>query len=396
MKLLTVIGTRPEIIRLSILIKKLDKLFGDEHIVINTQQNFKNCLNEIFLKDFQLREANYNLNINEKAHFSQISKLIAKISYVFEEVNPDYLVILGDTNSAFASAYVAQHYRKKYSTGVPIFHMEAGNRSFDARVPEESNRTLIDNMSTVNMCYTERHKENLVRESLAQNAYVTGNPQLEILNTYSNEINASNILETLHIGKNSYILVTLHRAENIAYLERIHNVIEAFKQLSKKYDKDVIVSCHPRMRDKMDGSFIEQSIHRFQFIEPVGFFDWVKLQQNAFFVASDSGTVPEECTIQKIPNIILRESTERIEIIENASSLLVGTKDLCTIIQGAELALENKGCWDIPSEYLVDNFSQRVISIMFQYISGSRFSKNMYFGSKYDNDLTLLNSNASF
>lgn len=363
MKIITVLGTRPEFIRLSVIIKKLDSFFGDDHILVDTGQNFEHKLNGIFQEELKIRKPNYSLSVRANDKFERISQMLQKLGYVFEQENPDYLVVLGDTYTSFTSCFVARHFRNKNPEGVKVFHLEAGNRSFDKRVPEETNRVIIDHISTYNLCYTERSKENLVKEGLLRDVYVIGNPILEVINTYKDEIEKSNIIQKLNLKLKEYILVTFHREENVSNKDAIENTIVALNEISKKYNKKVIFSTHPKTKD-MIAKFKIQFSEDIFFCEPFGFLDFHKLMDNAFLVMSDSGTVPEECCIKKIPNLILRRATERVEILEHAGSILCGSEDSKMIVKCVDVALHYKQNWQVPIEYLAKDVAHRVISII--------------------------------
>lgn len=368
MKIITVLGTRPEFIRLSLIIRKLDAFFGKDHILVDTGQNFEYKLNAIFQEELEIRKPDYSLGVKADDKFDRIGQMLKKLGEVFDKENPDFLVVLGDTYTSFSSCFVARHFRKNNPEGVRVFHLEAGNRSFDKRVPEETNRIIIDNISNYNLCYTERSKENLFKEGIKKDIFIIGNPINEVMNFFKNKIEHSAILENLKIQPKDYILVTLHREENVTDQNSLQEVIKSLNLLSIKYNKKVIFSTHPKARDMLN-KFSVIANNNIIFSEPFGFLDFHKLMDNAFLVMSDSGTVPEECCIKRIPNLILRKATERIEILEHAGSVLVGASNQDSILKGAELMINSKLQWQIPNEYLVEDCSDRVLSVLISKIN---------------------------
>ena len=362
-KIITVLGTRPEFIRLSIIIRKLDQYFGKNHILVDTGQNFEHKLNGIFQEELEIRKPDYSLGVKADDKFDRIGQMLKKLGEVFDKENPDFLLVLGDTYTSFSSCFVARHHRKKFAEGVKVFHLEAGNRSFDKRVPEETNRVIIDNIANFNLCYTERSKENLHKEGIKNDVFVIGNPIKEVINFFNNKINNSSILNKLNLSPKEFVLVTFHREENVNNHSSLSSTIEALNQISEKYQKKVIFSTHPKTKDMLKNYNISAHAN-ILFSEPFGFLDFHKLMDNAFLVMSDSGTVPEECCIKRIPNLILRKATERIEILEHAGSILVGSENAAQIINGAQIMLNSKLNWQIPNEYLVEDCSDRVISLV--------------------------------
>jgi UDP-N-acetylglucosamine 2-epimerase (non-hydrolysing) len=354
-KIVTVLGTRPEIIRLSRIIGKLDQAV--EHVLVHTGQNFDPKLTEIFFEQLRIRKPDHQLAATANTLAGQISQILTGCEAVFSRVAPHRILILGDTNSAL-SAIIAKR------TGIPVFHMEAGNRCYDDRVPEEVNRRVIDHCSDVLMPYTERSRANLVREGIpGDRIYVTGNPILEVINHYQTEIDKSMALAAfeLHVGK--YFLVTLHRAENVDLERRLAGFAEAFQRLSEQYQLPVIVSTHPRTAARMAQFGIGAERGDVRFPEPLGFFDFVALETNAYCVLSDSGTVQEECAILKVPNVTLRDVTERPETVECGSNILSGG-DPDSILACVANALKWGRDWSAPPEYLVQNVSDTVLRIV--------------------------------
>lgn len=360
MKIMTIFGTRPEIIRLSLIMKNLDKFC--EHITVHTGQNFDPNLSDIFLNDLEVRTPDIHLGIKSKSFGHQVGQILEKIDDVLEEHKPDKVLILGDTNSALTAIIAARK-------GIPVFHMEAGNRCFDNRVPEEVNRKIIDHSSTILMPYTERSKENLVDEGIErERVYVTGNPIREVLDNFENKIDSSNAFEEFNVDKNDYFLVTLHRAENVDLPNRLASIFSAFEEISKNYDKIFLVSVHPRTAEKLKEAGVTVDESRIVLLKPLGFFDFVNLEKNAFAVLTDSGTVQEECAIFGVPNVTVRDVTERPETLECGSNVLSGAST-DSIVRAVDLAISSDEDWETPKEYLVKNVSQTVAKIVLGYTS---------------------------
>lgn len=362
MKVMTVLGTRPEIIRLSRIIPRLDE-FSD-HILVHTGQNYDPNLNEIFFRDLEVRAPDYYLGITDTSTGSQIGGIIASIEKIIKNERPDRLLILGDTNSCL-SAIVAKR------LGIPVFHLEAGNRCFDDRVPEEVNRRIIDHCSDILMPYTERSRANLLREGIKSDAiFVIGNPILEVIQYYQSKINASNIREELGVNAEEYFLVTMHRAENVDDESRLLSLLESLECIHQEYQQPIICSLHPRTRDRLKklGKNLEDT--PVTFLPPLGFFDFVNLEQNARCVISDSGTVQEECSIFRIPNITIRDVTERPETIECGSNIICGTTPE-TILRSLHLVLAQEPRWQPPKEYLTENVSDIATRICLGLYRGS-------------------------
>jgi UDP-N-acetylglucosamine 2-epimerase (non-hydrolysing) len=270
---------------------------------------------------------------------------------------PDRILLLGDTNSALTSMIA-----KRYS--VKVFHMEAGNRCYDDRVPEEINRRIIDHCSDILMPYTERSRHNLINEGILNNKiFVIGNPIKEVLDFYNSQINSSDILKKLKLKEGSYFLVTLHRSENVDIEERLNNFILSFENISKKFNLPVILSLHPRTKSKLESGSYSKEKSNIKAITPPGLFDFIKLEQNAACVLSDSGTVQEECCIFRIPNVTIRDVTERPETLESGSNIISGN-DPGDILNAVSIAIENKFNWQPPIEYLDDNVSMKVLKII--------------------------------
>ena len=359
MKIMTVLGTRPEIIRLSRVIAKLDALC--KHIVVHTGQNYDKNLNDIFFQQMGVRLPDYI--IGAKGSFGdQLAVMLPEIEKLLIKEKPDKFLVLGDTNSALA-AIIAKR------MGIPVYHMEAGNRCYDDRVPEEVNRRIIDHSSDVLMPYTEQSRKNLLREGIhGSRVYVTGNPIFEVLMNYQEKISASSILEQLELESGGYFLVTMHRAENVDIEPRLRSLTQAFSQIYQKYGKPVIISTHPRTRHQIEKTGIEISSNSgIRYLPPFSLFDFVALEQNAKAVLSDSGTVQEECCIFKVPNVTLRDVTERPETLECGSNVIAGVAT-DSIMSCLEMVLSRPAEWQPPAEYLAQNVSDTVAKILLGYL----------------------------
>ena len=358
MKVMTVLGTRPEIIRLSRIIEKLDKTC--QHTLVHTGQNYDPNLNEVFFEQLEVRTPDHFLDAKGSLG-EQLGILLAATEKLLNQERPDKVLVLGDTNSAL-STIIAKR------LGIPVYHMEAGNRCYDDRVPEEVNRRIIDHSSDVLMPYTERSRQNLLREGIpGQCVFVTGNPIYEVIQHYDSPIQDSTILPDLELVPDKYFLVTLHRAENVDVESRLREFTLALEELQRKYDLPVIVSTHPHTRTRMeDFGFISKNPN-VRFLQPFGFFDFIKLEQNAACVLSDSGTVQEECAIFRTPNVTLRDVTERPETLECGSNILTSANRE-NFIRNVDLVLAQKGRWAIPPEYLIENVSDTVVRLLHGYL----------------------------
>jgi len=355
MKIMTVLGTRPEIIRLSRIIPLLDDLC--DHILVHTGQNFDRTLNDIFFTELQLRSPDYLLDCQSPTLMGQIGEILRRCEEVMLKEKPDRLLLLGDTNSAL-SAIVAKRLR------IPVYHMEAGNRCYDDRVPEEINRRIVDHCSDILLPYTERSRANLLREGIdGERIYVIGNPIGEVLRHCVHQIAQSQALQTMGVVAKEYFLVTLHRAENVDDEGRLDKFITALHCLYDKYGMPLICSLHPRTRSQLDRQSKTFSGNGIRVVEPLGLFDFVFLEQNAYCVLSDSGTVQEECCLYKIPNVTLRDVTERPETLEAGSNLIAGCETE-TILRAVKTVLSQGTDWEPPAEYRVQNVSQKVLKIL--------------------------------
>lgn len=352
MKVVTITGTRPELIRLSLIIKKLDKLV--DHILVYTNQNYDYNLSTIFFKELDIRQPNYYFDFKYNSFGEFLGKSIMEFEKILLSEKPDKILVLGDTNSGLLSI-VGEKYK------IPIYHMEAGNRCYDNRLPEETNRRIIDSVSTYNLPYTEGSKQILLDEKFDKNhVFKTGNPIFEVLNYYEKEISDSNILDKLGIKDLQYVLVTTHRTENVDNEDTLKDIVKAINKISEEYL--VVFSVHPRTKDKMKKFQVFTNINVI-LSEPFGFFDFIKLEKNATCVISDSGTVQEETCIFQVPTITIRETTERRETIECGSNILCGTK-YNDIMEAFNILMESNNTWVVPSDYLVENVSDIVINIL--------------------------------
>lgn len=343
-KILTILGTRPEIIRLSRIIPKLDA--AADHRILHTGQNYDATLNDIFFKQLNLRRPDCILE-SRGSIGEQLATMFVGVEKYLDEFKPDAVLILGDTNSGLA-AIVCE--RK----GIPVFHMEAGNRCYDLSVPEEKNRKLIDSVSSINLPYTNLSRENLLREGHANNKIlVTGNPILEVIEYYKNDIE-----KQARFHSAPYIVATAHRAENVDNPQRLKNIVDALNRIADEYP--IVFSCHPRTRQKLQGLTINKNI---QVIEPVGFFEWVALERNSVMAISDSGTVQEEMCLFKRPTITIRQTTERPETVWCGSNIVSGL-ETDRIIESFWQARRCSNTWQPPEEYTRLNVSDTVVNIL--------------------------------
>ncbi len=355
-KLITIVGTRPEIIRLSIIIKRCDENF--EHILVHTGQNYDYELNEIFFEDLNVRKPNYFLNAAGNNLGHTIGNLIASSFNLFQKLKPDALLVLGDTNSSLC---IISAKRLK----IPIFHMEAGNRCFNQNVPEEINRKIADHISDINICYTENSRKYLISEGFRKDhIFVSGSPLNEVLINFEKKISKSQILNTLKIKPKKYIVASLHREENLDLKENFENIIDAFSKIAKKYSLPIYFTTHPRTRKKLEKLNITNKdlIH---FIKPLGFTDYIALQKNGYFTLSDSGTIFEESAILKFPAVSVRDTTERPEASESGT-IVIGNINENSLIQSVELLLKthNQNLMEIPVEYSIKNVSTRILRLI--------------------------------
>jgi UDP-N-acetylglucosamine 2-epimerase len=361
LKLITILGTRPEIIRLSEIIKLADKVF--DHCLVHTGQNYDYQLNEIFFKDLDLREPDYFLNVVGKNLGETIGNVISKSYDVLLKENPDALLVLGDTNSVLCT--IAAKRLK-----IPIFHMESGNRCFDQNVPEETNRKISDHISDINLTYTEHSRRYLLSEGFRKDhVFVTGSPLFEVLSKHSNKISSSNVLKEQNLQKNKYFVVSAHREENIDIEENFIGLMESLNKVASRYSLPVIFSTHPRTKKRIDELKLTFD-PLIKLVSPLGFFDYVYLQQNALCVLSDSGTISEESAMMSFSAISIRTSTERPEAIDFGSIVLGGITEN-EIFNSIETSLTTKqdNLIQIPKEYTVSDVSKRVVRVIQSYTS---------------------------
>jgi UDP-N-acetylglucosamine 2-epimerase (non-hydrolysing) len=358
LKIMTILGTRPEIIRLSLIIKLLDQ--HAEHTLVDTGQNYDDRLSGLFFRELNVRQPDVSMGVRGSSFGDQVAQILSRGEQLLLEKRPDRVLILGDTNSGLV-AIVARR------LGVPVYHMEAGNRCYDFRVPEEGNRRVIDHLSSVLMPYTNRSRENLLREGIAgQDIYVTGNPIYEVLQNFAEQIAASTVLSRLGVKENGFFLVTMHRAENVDIEARLRSLIDALELLHERYRLPILGSLHPRTRSKAEQFGISLGRPGLTFLEPFGFFDFIRLEQSAFCVLSDSGTVQEEACIMGVPNVTIRDVTERPETLECGSNVLAGS-DAQTIVKMVSLVTQETRRWQPPDEYLAPHVANTVSKIVLGY-----------------------------
>jgi UDP-N-acetylglucosamine 2-epimerase (non-hydrolysing) len=355
--IVTIVGTRPEIIRLSRVIPAMDAAF--DHVFVHTGQNSDPNLSEIFFKELDIRKPDYYLDVDTSSLGSVLGDTLKKIEKVFIEHKPDGVLILGDTNSAI-SAVLAKRMQ------IPVYHMEAGNRSFDENVPEETNRRLVDHASDFNLPYTEHARQNLLSEGMhPRRVMVTGSPMREVLDFYRDKIDASDILTQLGMVKNEYFLVSAHRQENVDSPERLSRLLDSLKAIRSTWNYPVLVSTHPRTRKQLEALPGFSEISGIKFHEPFGFFAYIKLQMNAKCVLSDSGTISEESILLNFPAITIRDSMERPEALDVGGIIMSG---LSTdgVLQGVNAACftDNDLPREIPQGYEVQDVSRRVVRII--------------------------------
>ena len=365
LKVITVVGTRPEIIRLSEIIKKMEKLFL--HKLIFTNQNFSKELSHNFFKELNIRKPDYIFDIKNKSVGQFYGEVLIHSEKIFTRDKPDAIVLLGDTNSSI-SALIAKR------IGIPVFHLEAGNRCFDNNVPEELNRKMVDSISDFNLVYTNHAKLNLLSEGFdKRRIFIIGSPLNEVLKVHKKKINSSKILNKLKLKKNKYFLISIHREENVDNDEKIKILISTIKNLEKNYNFKIIITNHPRFKKK---SSILKNSEKILLCKPFGYFDYIKLQKNAYCTLSDSGTIAEECSIFNFPAVCIRDSIERPEALDSGSITLTGINEI-NILNSIELTKNlNKYSNEIPADYSIGNTSDRVVKL----IQGLANLKNNWLG----------------
>lgn len=361
-KVMTIVGTRPEIIKLCRVIHELDR--HTDHVLVHTGQNYDYELNEIFFKELEIRKPDHFLNAAGETAAETIGKVIANSDKVMALENPDALLLLGDTNSCLA---VISAKRRK----IPIFHMEAGNRCFDQRVPEEINRKIVDHTSDINLTYTEHARRYLLLEGLKPETVIkTGSPMKEVLTYYMPQINESNVLEGLQVEPKGYFIVSAHREENVDSETNFEHFLESLKAISEKYKKPIIVSTHPRTRKKLEGLGVENLDKRIRFLKPLGFFEYVKLQMNGFCVISDSGTITEESSILNFPAVTIRQAHERPEGMDEGTLIMCGLRS-DRVVESIDIVTaqhsKSERQFKLVKDYDADNVSKKVLRIIMSY-----------------------------
>lgn len=362
-KVMTIVGTRPEIIKLSRVIAELDKY--TEHILVHTGQNFDYELNEIFFNDLGIRKPDCFLSAVGASTAETIGNVIAKSDAVMEEYKPEAILLYGDTNSCLS---VITAKRRK----IPVFHMEAGNRCFDQRVPEELNRKVVDHLSDINMTLTEHARRYLIREGLKPETVIkTGSSMKEVLTHHRKQIESSDVLSKLSVEKGKFFIVSCHREENVDSPENFKDFLDTLKAIEKYYGYPLIVSTHPRTRKKLEALGITELGGSIRMMKPLGFFDYIKLQQNAFCVISDSGTITEESSILNFPAITIRQAHERPEGMDEGTLIMSGLHSdevMCSIDIVTSQHAENPEARRIVPDYNIENVSQKVVRIIVSYI----------------------------
>lgn len=360
LRVMTVVGTRPEIIRLSAVINKLEESEAIEHILVHTGQNYDYELNEVFFKDFKLKKPDYFLNAATGTAVETIGNILIKIDPIMEEIKPDALLVLGDTNSCLCAIAAKRRH-------IPIFHMEAGNRCFDQRVPEETNRKIVDHISDINLTYSDIAREYLLREGIpADRVIKTGSPMFEVINSRKEDIEKSDVIKRLGLEEGKYFVVSAHREENINSETNFLDLVESLNAVAEKYKMPLIVSTHPRTRKMIEAKEIKFN-PLIRTMKPLGFNDYVKLQINAKAVLSDSGTISEESSILGFRALNIRQAHERPEAMEEASVMMVGLKKE-RILQGLEvLGTQKKDTLRLVNDYCMPNVSDKVLRIILSY-----------------------------
>jgi UDP-N-acetylglucosamine 2-epimerase len=362
LKVMTIVGTRPEIIKLSRVTYELEKHLN--HVLVHTGQNYDYELNELFFKEMEIRKPDHFLNSVGDSLAQTIGNIIAKADEVMEKEKPDAVLLYGDTNSCLS---VIPAKRRK----IPIFHMEAGNRSFDQRVPEEINRKIVDHLSDINMTLTEHARRYLLSEGLRPETVIkTGSPMKEVLNYYMHAIVKSDVLSRLGLKAGEYLVLSTHREENVDSEENFRDILESVNALAKKYDKPVIVSTHPRTRKRLEELNVAHLDPRISFLKPQGFYDYVKLQQNAFCVVSDSGTITEESSILNFPAVTIRQAHERPEGMDEGTLIMCGLKTE-RVLESVDIVIKHhsndRRQFRLVQDYDADNVSKKVLRIIVSY-----------------------------
>ncbi|MBE0471044.1 MAG: UDP-N-acetylglucosamine 2-epimerase (non-hydrolyzing) [Methyloprofundus sp.] len=368
-KVMTIVGTRPEIIKLSRVIAELEKY--TDHILVHTGQNYDYELNEVFFNEMKIKKPDFFLNAAGNSPAITIGNVIAKSDELFEKIKPDAVLLYGDTNSCLS---VISAKRRK----IPVFHMEAGNRCFDQRVPEEINRKIVDSLSDINMTLTEHARRYLIAEGVRPETVIkTGSSMKEVLNYYQEDINNSNVLARLNLNSKDFFIVSIHREENVDSERNFSDLLDSLNAIADKYGKRVIVSTHPRTRKKLETLDNTSFDPLIEFMKPLGFFDYIALQKEAFCAISDSGTITEESSILGFPAITIRQAHERPEGMDEGTLIMSGLKredvmNAIDIVTGQWA--ENNAVVKLVEDYDVDNVSQKVVRIIVSYIDYTRRS----------------------
>ena len=362
LKVMTLLGTRPELIKMSCVIREFDKFTN--HVLVHTGQNYDYELNQIFFDDLQIRKPDYFLGVSGKNAAQSISQVIAKSDDILEKENPDALLLYGDTNSCLA--VIAAKRRK-----IPVFHMEAGNRCFDQRVPEELNRKVLDHLSDINLVLTEHARRYLIAEGLRPETIIkTGSHMNEVLDHYRVEIESSDALRKMNLQPRKYIIVSSHREENVDSTENLNDLIVTLKELANTYDVPVIVSTHPRTQKRLDAMSIGPIDTRVRFLKPFGFFDYIKLQMEALCVVSDSGTITEEASLLNLPAITIRNTHERPEGMDVGTLIMTGLKK-DRVLEAVKVIIEQhdyeKRVMSSVEDYEAINVSKKILRIVLSY-----------------------------
>ena len=361
MKIMTIVGTRPELIKLSRIISELDK--NSDHLLVHTGQNYADELNKIFFDELEIRAPDYYLDAAEENSLQTISQVISKIDPVLEKESPDAVLIYGDTNSCLSAIAAKRH-------KIPVFHMEAGNRSFDERIPEEINRRIVDHISDINMPLTEHARRYLLREGINPETIIkTGSCMEEVLDFYSDKIDVSNICSKLGLEKNSFFVLSSHREENVDSPDRLKKLILCLEKLIEDYDKDIIFSVHPRTMKRLEDLKIKNLNPKIKFMKAMGFVDYIKLQIEAFCIISDSGTISEEASLLKLPAVTIRQAHERPEGMDEGL-LIMSDLDPEKLSQAVKIVTSSykEGIKAKPvQDYLGGKVSKKVVNIIHSY-----------------------------
>ena len=378
LKVMTILGTRPEIIRLASVMEMLEKF--TDHKIVHTGQNYDFELNQVFFDELGVREPDHFLNIDTSSLGKVLGEILIKTEEVILIEKPDAVLVLGDTNSAIA---IMMAKRMK----VPTYHMEAGNRSFDANVPEEINRKVVDHLADFNLVYTEQARRHLISEGISHRfIYLTGSPMLEVLNSKSAEIESSNIISKLELKQKKYFIVSVHREENVDNTESLRKVVNCLNKIHDKYGIPVVVSTHPRTKNRLEKLNLDTGSRDIRFLKPFGFFDYNKLQKESFCAISDSGTISEESAMLDFPAVTIRQSIERPEALDAGSIVLSGL-DADILISAVDLVTKEGDLFanrEIPAEYTVENTSLRVVKLILGTAKLTNRWRNLESFSRYE------------